>query len=74
MLCEPVILILICFQQKLQTMLLGPLQELSSIPHPDIRQKQLDCVHQLLSSTGESLVHGWPMVLGVIGAVAEDQG
>ena len=55
-------------------MLLGPLQELSSIPDPDIRQKQLDCVHQLLSSTGESLVHGWPMVLGVIGAVAEDQG
>ncbi|XP_038067855.1 protein MON2 homolog isoform X2 [Patiria miniata] len=59
---------------RLQAMLLGPLQELSSIPHADIRQKQLECVHQLLSSNGETLVHGWPLVLGVIGAVTEDQG
>ncbi|XP_022081616.1 protein MON2 homolog isoform X2 [Acanthaster planci] len=59
---------------RLQTMLLGPLQELSSIPHADIRQKQLECVHQLLSSNGETLVHGWPLMLGVIGAVTEDQG
>ncbi|XP_071784170.1 protein MON2 homolog isoform X2 [Asterias amurensis] len=59
---------------RLQTLLLGPLQELSSIPHADIRQKQLECVHQLLSSNGETMVHGWPLVLGVIGAVTEDQG
>ncbi|XP_071818357.1 protein MON2 homolog isoform X3 [Apostichopus japonicus] len=59
---------------KLQAILLGPLQELSSIPHADIRQKQLECVHQLLSSSGDCLVHGWPLVLGVIGAVTQDQG
>lgn len=59
---------------KLQAMLLGPLQELSSIPHADIRHKQLECVHHLLSSNGDRLVHGWPLVLGVIGAVTQDQG
>ncbi|XP_071483188.1 protein MON2 homolog [Diadema antillarum] len=59
---------------RLQTLLLGPLQELSLIPHADIRQKQLECVHQILSNNGETLVHGWPLVLGVIGAVTTDQG
>ena len=60
--------------QRLQTVLLGPLQELSLIPHADIRQRQLDCVHQILSNNGETLVHGWPLVLGVVGAVTTDQG
>ncbi|XP_013390078.1 protein MON2 homolog, partial [Lingula anatina] len=59
---------------KLQSMLLSPLQELSSIPHPDIRQKQLECVLQILHNNGDSLGPGWPCVLGVIGAVSNDQG
>ncbi|XP_033121689.1 protein MON2 homolog isoform X2 [Anneissia japonica] len=59
---------------KLQTMLLSPLQELSVIQHPDIRQKQLECVLQVLHNNGETLAHGWPLVLGVIGAVSDDQG
>ncbi|XP_030829471.1 protein MON2 homolog isoform X2 [Strongylocentrotus purpuratus] len=59
---------------RLQMLLLSPLQELSLIPHADIRQKQLDCVHQILSNNGETLVHGWPLVLGVVGAVTTDQG
>ncbi|XP_071961451.1 protein MON2 homolog isoform X3 [Antedon mediterranea] len=59
---------------KLQTMLLSPLQELSAIQHPDIRQRQLECVLQVLHNNGETLAHGWPLVLGVIGAVSDDQG
>ena len=50
-------------------MLLAPLQELSTISHSDIRQKQLDCVLHVLHASGESLAAGWPPVLSVIGAV-----
>lgn len=60
--------------KKLQTMLLSPLQELSSIPHPDIRQKQLDCVLQVLHSSGEVISSGWPQILDVVGAINEAQG
>ena len=49
--------------------MLAPLQELSGIPHGDIRQRQLECVLQVLHSSGETLQQGWPLVLGVIGAV-----
>ena len=55
-------------------MLLAPLQELSAIMHPDMRQKQLECVLQILHKNGETLGQGWPLVLGVIGAVTNDQG
>lgn len=60
--------------QKLQTLLLSPLSELSSVPHGDVRQRQLECVLQVLHGTGESLTHGWPLVLGIIGAVSSHQG
>ncbi|XP_062616734.1 protein MON2 homolog isoform X2 [Saccostrea cucullata] len=59
---------------KLQSMILSPLQELSSIPQPDIRQRQLECVLQILHNNGDKLVHGWPLVLGVIAALHNDQG
>ena len=59
---------------KLQSCIIGPLQQLSTIHQPDIRQRQLECVLQILHSNGDKLVHGWPLVLGVIGAVTNDQG
>ncbi|XP_070557537.1 protein MON2 homolog isoform X2 [Ptychodera flava] len=59
---------------RLQTMLLSPLQELSAVPHADIRQKQLECVLQVIQDSGETLEHGWPLILQVIGSVTEDQG
>lgn len=62
-----------CFQ-KLQTLLLGPLSELSSVPHGDVRQRQLECVLQVLHGAGETLSHGWPLVLGIIGAVSDHHG
>jgi hypothetical protein len=60
--------------QKLQTLLLGPLFELSSVPHGDVRQRQLECVLEILHGAGETLSHGWPLVLGIIGAVNDQHG
>ncbi|KAI5732118.1 hypothetical protein M8J77_021836 [Diaphorina citri] len=60
--------------QKLQELLLGPLSELSSVPHGDVRQRQLECVLQVLHGSGETLSHGWPLVLSVIGAVNDQHG
>ncbi|XP_043230442.1 protein MON2 homolog isoform X1 [Amphibalanus amphitrite] len=57
--------------QRLQTLLLTPLQELSVVPQADIRQRQLECTLQVLQSCGERLSHGWPLVLTIIGAVNE---
>ncbi|KAK2183610.1 hypothetical protein NP493_305g02026 [Ridgeia piscesae] len=55
-------------------MLLLPLQELSGIIHADIRHKQLECILQILHSNGDTLNQGWPLVLGVIGAISNEQG
>ncbi|KAK9890442.1 hypothetical protein WA026_010528 [Henosepilachna vigintioctopunctata] len=60
--------------QKLQTLLLGPLFELSAVPHGDVRQRQLECVLQILHNAGETLSHGWPLILGIIGAVNDQHG
>ncbi|XP_069760296.1 protein MON2 homolog isoform X5 [Narcine bancroftii] len=60
--------------QRLQLLLLHPLKELSNIAQSDIRQKQLECVLQILQNEGDSLGPGWPLVLGVIGAIRNDQG
>uniref|UniRef100_A0A3Q1GCN1 Protein MON2 homolog n=1 Tax=Acanthochromis polyacanthus TaxID=80966 RepID=A0A3Q1GCN1_9TELE len=60
--------------QRLQLLLLNPLKELSNVLHADIRQKQLECVLQILQSQGDGLGPGWPLVLGVIGAIRNDQG
>ncbi|CAN7938580.1 unnamed protein product [Ixodes hexagonus] len=59
--------------KSLQVLLLAPLVEMSSA-HPDIRQKQLDCTLSLLHSNGETLTHGWPQVLTVIGGISESHG
>ncbi|XP_065133432.1 protein MON2 homolog isoform X3 [Paramisgurnus dabryanus] len=60
--------------QRLHLLLLHPLKELSNVLHADIRQKQLECVLQILQNQGDSLGPGWPLVLGVIGAIRNDQG
>lgn len=52
---------------------LSPLQEMSGISYADIRQKQLDCVIQILQSSGESLGEGWPQILDIIGAINDQQ-
>lgn len=60
--------------KRLQLLLLNPLKELSNVLHADIRQKQLESVLQILQSQGDGLGPGWPLVLGVIGAIRNDQG
>lgn len=67
-------LTIFCSKQTLQTLLLNPLAELSSVPHGDVRQRQLECVLQVLNGAGETLSHGWPLVLGIIGAVNDRHG
>ncbi|XP_042142763.1 protein MON2 homolog isoform X1 [Ixodes scapularis] len=59
--------------RSLQVLLLAPLVEMSSA-HPDIRQKQLDCTLSLLHSNGETLTHGWPQVLTIVGGISEGHG
>ncbi|XP_016968511.1 protein MON2 homolog [Drosophila biarmipes] len=59
---------------ELQTMLLSPLSELSSVLHADVRQRQLDCVLQILNTAGEILSFGWPAIIEIIGAVNEHHG
>ena len=54
---------------RMQTLLLGPLVELSAIPHPDIRARQLDAIMHILHSSAEVLTQGWPLVITVIGAL-----
>ncbi|XP_035827170.1 protein MON2 homolog [Aplysia californica] len=59
---------------KLQSAILAPLRALSSIAYNDIRQKQLESVSHVLQNNGDSLLHGWPLVLEVIGAVIQEHG
>lgn len=55
-------------------MLLNPLAELSSVMHTDVRQRQLDCVLQILNGAGEILSFGWPTIIEIIGAVSDHHG
>ena len=58
-------------EARLQTMLLSPLAELSAIPYPDVRQKQLETVLHILHASGETLTHGWPLILTMIGSLGK---
>lgn len=55
-------------------MLLNPLSELSTVPHADVRQRQLDCVLQILNGSGDILSFGWPTIIQIIGAVNDRHG
>lgn len=57
-----------------QRKLLYPLHCLSQIPHPDIRQKQLDVVLQAIqSATTEFTLAGWPHIIDIVGTVEDWQ-
>lgn len=58
----------------LQTMLLNPLSELSTVSQADVRQRQLDCVLQILNGSGDILSFGWPTIIQIIGAVNNRHG
>ncbi|XP_045034691.1 protein MON2 homolog isoform X1 [Daphnia magna] len=60
--------------QRLQTLLISPLNELSSTSFADVNQKQVDCVLHLLHSSGDIISFGWPLFLNIIGAINNSQG
>ncbi|KAK4035665.1 hypothetical protein OUZ56_027750 [Daphnia magna] len=60
--------------QRLQTLLISPLNELSSTSFADVQQKQVDCVLHLLHSSGDIISFGWPLFLNIIGAINNSQG
>ncbi|XP_025191118.1 protein MON2 homolog isoform X2 [Melanaphis sacchari] len=60
--------------QKLQILLLSPLSQLSLNMNGDVRQRQLECVLQVLHGSGQTLSHGWPLVLNIVGAVSDRHG
>lgn len=55
-------------------MLLSPLSELSFNVHGDVRQRQLECILQILHGSGETLSYGWPLILNIVGAVSDRHG
>ncbi|KAK4021175.1 hypothetical protein OUZ56_003096 [Daphnia magna] len=60
--------------QRLQMLLISPLNELSSTSFLDVQQKQDDCVLHLLHSSGDIISFGWPLFLNIIGAINNSQG
>lgn len=58
----------------MQTLILGPLLQLSFNIHGDVRQRQMECVLQVLHNSGEIISHGWPLILNIIGAVSDRHG
>ncbi|KAK4021694.1 hypothetical protein OUZ56_003604 [Daphnia magna] len=61
-------------RSRLQTLLISPLNELSSTSFADMQQKQVDCVLHLLHSSGDIISFGWPLFLNIIGAINNSQG
>lgn len=60
--------------QRLQTLLLSPLSQLSLNTNADVRQRQLECVLQILHGSGDTLSYGWPLVLNILGAISDRHG
>ncbi|KAK4019556.1 hypothetical protein OUZ56_001571 [Daphnia magna] len=60
--------------QRLQTLLISPLNELSSTSFADVQQKQVDCVLHLLHSSGDIISFGWPLFHNIVGAINNSQG
>lgn len=59
---------------QLQAMILLPIQDMSTNSNADVRNKQLECVLQILQSIGQNLGTGWPAILGVVGAATNQKG
>lgn len=58
-------------KEKLEVLLVEPLGSLSSIQHADVRQRQLECVSQLLHSHGQALSAAYPQLLHIVAAIAD---
>lgn len=56
-------------EEDRNVLFLRPLQSLSDIVFADIRQKQLDCCLQILQTSGDTMVEGWPQMLDIISCI-----
>lgn len=59
-------------EEKVNQLLLSPLCELSSIPHNDVRNKQLMALSQILHCKGEKLQSSWPLAINIVGDIYEN--
>jgi hypothetical protein len=53
-------------------LLLSPLCELSSIPHNDVRTKQLMALSQILHVRGDTLTTSWPLAINILGDIYDN--
>ncbi|ODN01672.1 Protein MON2 [Orchesella cincta] len=58
--------------EKVHQLLLSPLCELSSIPHNDVRNKQLMALSQILHCKGDKLKSSWPLAINILGDIYDN--
>uniref|UniRef100_A0A914UNH9 Protein MON2 homolog n=1 Tax=Plectus sambesii TaxID=2011161 RepID=A0A914UNH9_9BILA len=59
---------------KRQQMVLAPLLDVCEIEFADVRQKQIDCLMQIIQSRGQQLKPElWPTVITIVGSVVSGQ-
>ncbi|CAL8120472.1 unnamed protein product [Orchesella dallaii] len=58
--------------EKVHQLLLSPLCELSSIPHNDVRSKQLMALSQILHCKGDKLKSSWPLAINILGDIYDN--
>lgn len=57
-------------QIYIQNRLLEALEECSRSSFPDIRQKTLECLNQILQYSGQMISRGWPLILSILMTIA----
>ena len=54
----------------IQNRLLEALEEASRSMYPEIRQKTLETLNQVLQSSGQTITKGWPLILSILMTIA----
>ncbi|GAM18604.1 hypothetical protein SAMD00019534_017790 [Acytostelium subglobosum LB1] len=52
--------------EKLQVEFFNAIEEISFSQYPDTKQKILECIHQILSTSGHILSTAWPVLLSIL--------
>ncbi|GAM21603.1 hypothetical protein SAMD00019534_047780 [Acytostelium subglobosum LB1] len=58
--------------EKMQVQFMNAIEEISFSQHVDTKEKILESIHQILSSSGQTLSTGWPILLSVLLRVAQN--
>lgn len=59
-------------EDRMGSLLLSPLCELSSVPHNDVRNKQLMALSQILHCKGDNLRTSWPLAINILGDIYDN--